>query len=62
MFLKAMHTETDTFYILKDSQIPSFTITRIVYLQEYIQPVGDLVLPCNTFRMLVMFNVVSLHL
>ena len=25
----------------------------MLYLQEYIQPVRDLVLPCNTFRMLV---------
>ena len=39
-------------YILKDGQIPSFTSRRILYLQEYIQPVGDSVLPCNTFRML----------
>ena len=25
----------------------------MLYLEVYIQPVGDLVLPCNTFRMLV---------
>ena len=25
----------------------------ILYLQEYIQPVGDLVLPCNTLKMFV---------
>ena len=40
-------------FVLKDDQIPSFTCKRILYLQEYMQPVGDLVLPCNTFRMLV---------
>ena len=40
-------------YILKDDQIPSFTSKRILYLKEYMQPVGNLVLPCNTFRMLV---------
>ena len=37
-------------YILKDGQILSFT-SRILYLQEYIQPVGGL--DGNTFRMLV---------
>ena len=26
----------------------------MLYLQEYIQQVGDLVLPCNTFRILVL--------
>ena len=41
-FLKAMHTKTDTFLIsLKDGQIPSFASKRILYLQEYIQLVGD---------------------
>ena len=45
---------TDTFfYILTDGQIPSFSSERILYHQEYIQPVVDLVVPCNTFRMLV---------
>ena len=39
----------------KDGQIPPFTSIRILYLQEYIQPVGDLVLPCNTFRMVVRY-------
>ena len=56
-FLKAMHTKTDISYILKDDQIPSFTSKRILYLQEYMQPAGDLVLPCNTFRMLVYIRV-----
>ena len=41
-------------YILKDDLIPSFTSKRVLYLQEYMQPVGDLVLPCNTFWMLVL--------
>ena len=61
-FLKAMHTKTETFLILqvKDGQMPSFTSKRILYLQEYIQPVGDLVLPYNTFRMLVRFSVYNL--
>ena len=45
-------------YILKDGGIPSFTSERILYLQEYIQPVVDLVLPCNTFRMLVLSTIV----
>ena len=40
-------------FILKDDQIPSFTSKWILYLQEYMQLVGDLVLLCNTFRMLV---------
>ena len=31
-------------YIFKDDQIPSFTSKRILYLLEYMQPVGDLVL------------------
>ena len=43
-------------YIVKDGQIPSFTFKRILYLQEYKQPVGDLVLPCITFRMLFFLN------
>ena len=43
-------------FILKEDQIPSFTSKRILYLQEYMQPVGHLVLPCNTFRMLVFSN------
>ena len=47
-------------YILKDDLIPSFTSKRTLYLQEYMQPVGDLVLPCNTFRMLVSFSFRSL--
>ena len=42
-------------FIFKGDQIPSFTSKRILYLQEYMQPVGDLLLPCNTFRMLVSF-------
>ena len=41
-------------YIFKDGQIPVFTSERILYLQEYIQPVGNLVFPCNTFSMLVL--------
>ena len=45
-------------FILKDDQIPFFTSKRILYLQESMQPVGDLVLPCNTFRMLVNLNIV----
>ena len=40
-------------FILKDGHIPSFTSKRILYLQEYIQQVGDFLLPCNSFRMLV---------
>ena len=52
-FLKAAYKDRHISYILKDDQIPSFTSKRILYLQEYMQPVGDLVLPCNTFRMLV---------
>ena len=43
-------------YIVKDDKIPSFTSKRILYLQEYMQPVVDLVLPCNTFRILVYFQ------
>ena len=43
-------------YILEDYQIPSFISKRILYVQEYIQPVGDLVLPCNTFIMLVVLK------
>ena len=54
-FLKAAYKDRHISYILKDDQIPSFTSKRILYLQEYMQPVGDLVLPCNTFRMLVLF-------
>ena len=52
-FLKAAYKDRYISCILKDDQIPSFTSKRILYLQEYMQPVGDLVLPCNTFRMLV---------
>ena len=52
-FLKAAYKDRHIFYILKDDRIPSFTSKKILYLQEYMQPVGDLVLPCNTFRMLV---------
>ena len=59
-FLKAAFKDRHISYILKDDQIPSFTSKRILYLQEYMQPVGDLVLPCNTFRMLVKLNV-SIH-
>ena len=55
-FLKAAFKDRHISYILKDDQIPSFTSKRILYLQEYMQPVGDLVLPCNTFRMLVRHN------
>ena len=43
-------------FILKDDHIPSFTSKRILYLQEYMQPVEDLVLPCNTFRMFVIIE------
>ena len=46
-------------FILQDDETPSFTSKRILYLQEYKQPVGHLVLPCNTFRMLV---IVIMHL
>ena len=53
-FLKAAFKDRHISCILKDDQIPSFTSKRILYLQEYMQPVGDLVLPCNTFRMLVL--------
>ena len=53
-FLKAAYKDRHISCILKDDQIPSFTSKRILYLQEYMQPVGDLVLPCNTFRMLVL--------
>ena len=56
-FLKAAYKDRHISYILKDDQIPSFTSKRILYLQEYMQPVGDLVLPCNTFRMLVLFMI-----
>ena len=54
-FLKAAYKDRHISYILKDDQIPSRTSERILYLQEYMQSVGDLVLPCNTFRMLVTF-------
>ena len=43
-------------FILKDDQIPSFTSKRILYLQEYMQTVGDFVLPCNTFKCLLEFS------
>ena len=52
-FLKAAYKDRHISYIFKDDQIPSFTSKWILYLQEYMQPVGDLVLSCNTFRMLV---------
>ena len=52
-FLKSAYKDSHISYVLKDDQIPSFTSKRILYLQEYMQPVGDLVLQCNTFRMLV---------
>ena len=60
-FLKAAYKDRHISYILKDGQIPSFTSKRILYLQEYMQPVGDLVLPCNTFRMLVLFKNFHCH-
>ena len=47
------HKDRHISYILKDGQIPSFTSKRILNLNEYIQPVGDLVLPCDNYRMLV---------
>ena len=59
-FLKAAYKDRHISYIIKDNQIPSFTSKRI-YLQEYMQPVGDLVLPCNTFRMLVVKHFILSH-
>ena len=56
VFLKAAYKDRHISCILKDYQIPSFTSKRILYLQEYMQLVGDSVLPCNTFRMLVNFK------
>ena len=53
-FLKAYKNRHISF-IKKDDQIPSFTSKKILYFQEYLQPVGDLILLCNTFRMLVLF-------
>ena len=58
-FLKAVYKDRHISYILNDDQIPSFTSKRVLYLQEYMQPVGDLVLPCNTFRMLIFFKFVK---
>ena len=56
-FLKAAYKDRHISYILKDDQIPSLTSKTILYLQEHMQPVGDLVLPCNTFRMLVIIDI-----
>ena len=61
-FLKAAYKDRHISYILNDDQIPPFTSKRILYLQEYMQPVGDLVLPCNTFRMLVSHTVQKCYL
>ena len=55
-FLQAAYKDRHISYIFRDDQIPFFTSKRILYLQEYMQPVGDLVLPCNTFRMLDKFE------
>ena len=55
VFKSNAYKERHFSFILKDDQIPFCTSKRILYLQEYMQLVGDLVLPCNTFRMLVFF-------
>ena len=50
---KNIFTDISRYPTGKHEMMHSFTSKRILYLQEYMQPVGDLALPCNTFRMLV---------